>query len=104
LAYDVWFQLLAWFLICIIERGKLTLPQPGFSIFNIFFEVTSAYGTVGLSLGVPHDQNSLSGAFHTLSKVILLFVMIRGRGIIQRASGWKGKKRNWKMISKDVER
>ncbi|KAF1948879.1 potassium transport protein 1 [Byssothecium circinans] len=79
LAYDMWFQLLAWFLICIVERGKITSSAPGFSIFSIMFEVTSAYGTVGLSTGVPYDQYSLSGAFGTLSKVIMLFVMIRGR-------------------------
>ncbi|KAF2645951.1 potassium transport protein-like protein 1 [Massarina eburnea CBS 473.64] len=79
LAYDMWFQLLAWFLICIIERGKINSSAPGFSIFNIMFEVTSAYGTVGLSTGVPYDQYSLSGAFDTLSKVVMLFVMMRGR-------------------------
>jgi hypothetical protein len=43
------------------------------------FEVTSAYGTVGLSTGVPYDEYSLSGAFDTLSKVIMVSVMIRGR-------------------------
>ena len=79
LAYDMWFQLLAWFLICIVERGKVNSAQPGFSVFSILFEVTSAYGTVGLSTGVPYDQYSLSGAFDTLSKVIMLLVMIRGR-------------------------
>lgn len=79
LAYDLWFQLLAWFLICIIERGKINSAAPGFSIFSILFEVTSAYGTVGLSTGVPYDQYSLSGAFRTLSKVVMLFVMVRGR-------------------------
>lgn len=79
LAYDIWFQMLAWFLICIVERGKLNSAQPGFSIFSILFEVTSAYGTVGLSTGVPYDNYSLSGAFQTTSKVIMLFVMVRGR-------------------------
>lgn len=53
--------------------------HPGFLIFNILFEVTSGYGTVGLSTGVPYDSYSLSGAFHKLSKVIMLFVMVRGR-------------------------
>jgi potassium uptake Trk family protein len=65
LVYDIWFQLLAWFLISIIERGKIVAEQPGFSNFNILFEVTSAYGTVGLSTGVPYDAYSLSGAFQT---------------------------------------
>jgi hypothetical protein len=79
LAYDIWFQLLAWFLICIIERGKLVAEQPGFNAFNILFEVTSAYGTVGLSTGVPYDDYSLSGAFQAGSKIVMLAVMIRGR-------------------------
>jgi Trk-type K+ transport system membrane component len=30
LAYDIWFQLLAWFLISMIERGKIVAEQPGF--------------------------------------------------------------------------
>ncbi|KAF7505840.1 hypothetical protein GJ744_000415 [Endocarpon pusillum] len=79
LAYDLWFQLLAWFLICIFERGKIVAEQPGFSSFNVLFEVASAYGTVGLSTGVPYDTYSFSGAFQTTSKLVLLAVMIRGR-------------------------
>ena len=79
LAYDLWFMVGAWFLICIVERTALMTNHPGFLIFNILFEVTSGYGTVGLSTGVPYDSYSLSGAFHKLSKVIMLFVMIRGR-------------------------
>lgn len=79
LSYDLWFLIGAWFLICIIERTALMESHPGFLIFNILFEVTSGYGTVGLSTGVPYDSYSLSGAFHKLSKVIMLFVMVRGR-------------------------
>lgn len=79
LAYDLWFMIGAWFLICIVERTALMENHPGFLIFNILFEVTSGYGTVGLSTGVPYDSYSLSGAFHKLSKVIMLFVMVRGR-------------------------
>lgn len=51
----------------------------GFLIFNILFEVTSGYGTVGLTTGVPYDSYALSGAFHELSKVIIFFIMVRGR-------------------------
>ncbi|KAI4092452.1 MAG: hypothetical protein LQ339_007933 [Xanthoria mediterranea] len=79
LAYDLWFMIIAWFLICIVERTALMESHPGFLIFNILFEVTSGYGTVGLTTGVPYDTYSLSGAFHKLSKVIMLFVMVRGR-------------------------
>ena len=79
LAYDLWFQLLAWFLICVIERPQLTGGAGGFTLFSILFEVVSGYGTVGLSTGVPYDDYSLSGQFHTLSKIVMLAVMLRGR-------------------------
>ncbi|KAF9690565.1 hypothetical protein EKO04_011512 [Ascochyta lentis] len=79
LAYDIWFQFFAFFLVCIIERGHLLRADPGFDIFSVLFEVTSAYGTVGLSTGVPGQDYSLSGSFASLSKVVMLFVMVRGR-------------------------
>jgi Trk-type K+ transport system membrane component len=79
LAYDLWWLLLSIFLICIVERPGLATHAPGFSIFSVIFEVVSAYGTVGLSLGVPYDNYSFSGAWHTLSKLILIAVMLRGR-------------------------
>ncbi|KAF2135683.1 uncharacterized protein K452DRAFT_166316 [Aplosporella prunicola CBS 121167] len=79
LAYDIWFQLLAWGVICTIERAKLDSNAPGFSIFSILFEIVSAYGTVGLSTGVPSDSYSLSGAFDTGSKLVMAAVMLRGR-------------------------
>ncbi|KAF3050576.1 hypothetical protein E8E11_006636 [Didymella keratinophila] len=79
LAYDIWFQFLAFFLVSIIERGHILRKDPGFDSFSVLFEVTSAYGTVGLSTGVPGEDYSLSGSFASLSKVVMLFVMVRGR-------------------------
>lgn len=79
LAYDIWFQFLSFFLICVIERGHILRGDPGFDVFSILFEVTSAYGTVGLSTGIPGKDYSLSGSFASLSKVVMLFVMVRGR-------------------------
>ncbi|GIO25986.1 TrkH family potassium uptake protein [Ornithinibacillus bavariensis] len=53
----------------------ITTIEP-FSITKILFEVTSAFGTVGLSLGITGDLT-------TVSKVILMFLMFVGRvGII----------------------
>lgn len=43
------------------------------------FETVSAYGTVGLSHGVPYNNYSFSGAWQSLSKLILMTVMLRGR-------------------------
>ena len=79
LAYDIWWLCAAIFLICIIEHTNLAIYAPGFTIFSIIFEVVSAYGTVGLSLGVPYDDYSFCGAWHILSKLVLLTVMLRGR-------------------------
>ena len=79
LAYDIWFQFFSFFLICVIERGHILREDPGFNVFSILFEVTSAYGTVGLSTGIPGKDYSLSGSFASLSKVVMLFVMVRGR-------------------------
>ena len=68
-----------------------------FSDNPVVFEVVSAYGTVGLSLGVPYvsrfstlrfrqhslalrqDNFSFSGALRPLSKLIICAVMLRGR-------------------------
>ena len=79
LAYDIWWLLLAIFLVCIIERSSLTTPAPGWTIYSVIFEVVSAYGTIGFSLGLPYADYSFSGSWHTLSKLILMTVMIRGR-------------------------
>ena len=79
LAYDMWFQLLAWFLICVIEREQIAGGSEGFTLFALLFEVASGYGTVGLSTGVPYDTYSLSGQFHSLSKLVMMAVMLRGR-------------------------
>lgn len=49
----------------------LTLLEP-VSLESIIFEVTSAFGTVGLSLGITGDLS-------TLSKIILMILMFIGR-------------------------
>ncbi|KAJ4483537.1 cation transport protein-domain-containing protein [Lentinula aciculospora] len=81
LSFDMWWLGLALFLVCIIERPNLDDDSKAtwFNIFNIVFELTSAYGTVGLSLGIPTANYSLSGAFRPLSKLIVCLVMLRGR-------------------------
>lgn len=72
---------MALFLVCIVERDNLTKTADveWFTIFTILFELVSAYGTVGLSLGVPYANYSFSGALRPLSKLILCAVMLRGR-------------------------
>lgn len=79
LAHDLWWIALAVFLIMIIEGGNFQSNPTVFSVFNVLFEVVSGYGCVGISVGLPDQAYSFCGAWHTLSKLILCAVMIRGR-------------------------
>lgn len=79
LSHDLWWIVLAVFLIMIIEGGQFERDPATFSVFNVVFETVSAYGTVGISVGVPDNAYSFCGAWHKLSKLVLCAVMIRGR-------------------------
>ncbi|KAH8731780.1 high affinity potassium transport protein [Phaeosphaeriaceae sp. PMI808] len=80
LSFDLWFVFLGFFLISIIEGRRLeNTNEPSFSLFSVLFEIVSAYGTVGLSLGFPNVNTSFSGQFRTLSKLIIIAMQIRGR-------------------------
>ncbi|OAL71435.1 potassium ion transporter [Trichophyton violaceum] len=80
LSFDIWYIFLGLFVISIIEGTRLDNPKDlGFSLFAVLFEVVSAYGTVGLSLGYPDTNASFSAQFHTLSKLVIIAMEIRGR-------------------------
>ncbi|KAL8795828.1 MAG: hypothetical protein Q9195_001708 [Heterodermia aff. obscurata] len=79
LAHDLWWIVLAVLFINIIETGSFERDPIHFSVFNYIFEIISAYGCVGISVGVPNDAYSFCGAWHSGSKLILCAVMIRGR-------------------------
>ncbi|KAG9124577.1 low affinity potassium transporter [Ceratobasidium sp. 392] len=81
LSFDMWWLAFALWLVCIIERAQIMNPETNgwFDIFAIIFELTSAYGTVGLSLGLPTANYSFSGALRPLSKLVIIVVMLRGR-------------------------
>lgn len=79
LSFDLWFVFLGLFVICIAEGGKIEAGDLRFTVFSILFEIISAYGTVGLSLGYPNVDQSLSYRFTTLSKLVIIAMMIRGR-------------------------
>lgn len=79
LSHDVWWIALATFLITIIETKHSIIDPETYSVFNMMFEVVSAYTNIGLSLGLPDQAYSFSGGFYTGSKVIMVLVMLRGR-------------------------
>ncbi|ORX34133.1 cation transport protein-domain-containing protein [Kockovaella imperatae] len=81
LAFDIWPLAVAIFTIACFERGKLLDPNRSayFDIFRIIFECTSAYSTIGLSMGTPNNNFSFAGEFGTCSKLVVILVMLRGR-------------------------
>lgn len=79
LAHDLWWVVLAILFITIIETSSFERDPVTYSVFNVIFEVISAYGCVGLSIGLPTAAYSFSGGWHVMSKLILCAVMVRGR-------------------------
>jgi potassium uptake Trk family protein len=80
LSFDLWYIFLGLFIIAIIEGSRLEKnDEYGFKLFAVLFEVVSAYGTVGLSLGYPGINASFSAEFKTLSKLVIVAMQIRGR-------------------------
>ncbi|KAK5080558.1 hypothetical protein LTS08_007920 [Lithohypha guttulata] len=80
LSFDLWYIFLGCFCICCSEADKIMdTNDPAFQVFPVFFEVASAYGNVGLSLGHPSVTTSFSGKFNTFSKLVICAMMIRGR-------------------------
>ncbi|KAK9370441.1 cation transport protein-domain-containing protein [Lipomyces kononenkoae] len=80
LSFDLWYIFLGLFVICIAEGPQIEDPNnPAFTIFSVLFEIVSAYGTVGLSLGYPNTDTSFSAQFSVLSKLVIIAMMLRGR-------------------------
>lgn len=52
---------------------------PGVSLFDVAFEVVSAYGCVGMSVGSFSGPASLCSDFGAWSKLVLVGVMLKGR-------------------------
>ncbi|KAK4152101.1 cation transport protein-domain-containing protein [Chaetomidium leptoderma] len=79
LSHDVWWIALALFLITIIETSHSLEDPAVYSIFNILFEIVSAYANNGVTTGLPNASYSFSGGWHAGSKLLLVLVMLRGR-------------------------
>eukprot|EP00027_Filamoeba_sp_ATCC50430_P003249 CAMPEP_0168557208 /NCGR_PEP_ID=MMETSP0413-20121227/9301_1 /TAXON_ID=136452 /ORGANISM="Filamoeba nolandi, Strain NC-AS-23-1" /LENGTH=668 /DNA_ID=CAMNT_0008588221 /DNA_START=5 /DNA_END=2010 /DNA_ORIENTATION=+ len=69
----------AWFLIVCLESDRMEEKNSGFEIFKVIFEIASAYGTVGLSLGYIGSVTSYSGVLTPVSKFLMMSVMFLGR-------------------------
>ena len=80
LSFDLWYIFLGLFIIAIAEGKHLqNTNEYAFTLFSVLFEIVSAYGTVGLSLGYPNVDTSFSGQFSVISKLVIIAMQIRGR-------------------------
>lgn len=79
LSFDLWYIFLGFFIITIAEGTRLQSGDSAFTMFAVLFEVISAYGTVGLSLGYTGINASLSAEFGVVSKLVIISMQIRGR-------------------------
>ncbi|KAH8146267.1 uncharacterized protein LAJ45_09709 [Morchella importuna] len=87
---DFWMLFFIIWVIATIETAHFDADPVSYSIFNITFEVISAYGCVGVSMGHPDMSTSMSGAFRGGSQLVLCIVMLLGRTREARKGVWKG--------------
>ncbi len=79
LSFDLWYIFLGLFIIAIVEGSRLQSGDPAFTMFTVLFEIVSAYGTVGLSLGYTGIDASFSAELNVISKLVIIAMQIRGR-------------------------
>ncbi|PFH45965.1 hypothetical protein AMATHDRAFT_8427 [Amanita thiersii Skay4041] len=80
MSIDIWWLVWGILLVAIIERNNLLDEnKKWFDMFRIVFELVSAFGGIGFSLGVPYDNFSFSGAMRPLSRLVIIVLMVRGR-------------------------
>jgi hypothetical protein len=77
LSFDLWYLFLGFFVLVISEGEKIKAGR--FAVFDVLFEIVSAYGTVGLSMGAVGINASLCSQFTTVGKLIIVAMEIRGR-------------------------
>lgn len=76
--------------IAVIETKHSEADPVSYSVFNVVFEIISAYGCVGVSMGHPDYSTSLSGALRGWSQLLLCCIMLLGRTREARKGVMKG--------------
>ncbi|KAF9007033.1 potassium transporter [Cyathus striatus] len=80
MSIDIWWLVWGVFFVAILERNNLMdESKKWFDLFRVLFELVSAFGGIGLSLGLPSDNFSFVGAMRPLSKLVVIVIMLRGR-------------------------
>jgi hypothetical protein len=77
LSFDLWYIFVGFFILSISEGPRLMAGD--FTMFAVLFEIVSAYGTVGMSLGYTNVNASLCSQFSVVGKLVIIGMQIRGR-------------------------
>lgn len=67
------------FLICSFDAYQMSPTDPKVTVFRVIFEVISAFGGCGLSMGHPTVTSSFATILTVPSKIILILTMCMGR-------------------------
>ena len=67
------------FLICSFDSHHMTPKDSNITVFRVIFEVISAFGGCGLSMGHPTVTSSFATVLSVPSKIILILTMCMGR-------------------------
>jgi hypothetical protein len=67
------------FLICSFDSYHMTPVDTSITVFRVIFEVISAFGGCGLSMGYPSVTSSFATVLTVPSKIILILTMCMGR-------------------------
>ncbi|CAO3685218.1 unnamed protein product [Rhizopus stolonifer] len=78
LTSDICWVITGIFLICVIESEAIMSPS-AITIATVIYECVSAFGNVGASTGYPNTSASQAAQYRTLSKLVLIALMYRGR-------------------------
>ena len=76
--YEILWVVIGVFCICIIEAQAIMAPSP-ITALTIMYEAVSAFGNAGSSTGYPGVTTSQCGHYRTLSKLVIIVLMYRGR-------------------------
>ncbi|EAU87693.2 hypothetical protein CC1G_08729 [Coprinopsis cinerea okayama7 len=80
MSIDIWWLVWGLALILVIERENIMdEDKKWFDVFRVIFELVSAFGGIGLTLGIPTDNYGFVGAMKPLSKLVVIVIMVRGR-------------------------
>ena len=67
------------FLICAFDSYHMSPVDPSITVFRVIFEVVSAFGGCGLSMGHATVTSSFASVLTVPSKIILILTMCMGR-------------------------